>query len=150
MALAFLGLGLVLIVVGYRGTYSELAALVANDMPGFLPWFAAVAALGAIGYAPGLEGLSNALLALVILVIVLANSGAWSNIAAAFGQAQQQPAQSIGIIPTSADKAALAAGPTINLNVPGGSSTRSSSGGSAIGSALGAVGGIAKLFGGLF
>lgn len=149
MALALLLLGLVLVDVGYRGTYADLASQLASDMPGFLPWLGAVVLIGALGYAPSLETFSNALLVLVILVLLLVNGGAWANLSAAFGAAQQSPlSQSVGLIPTQADAAALAGGPTVTLNAPAGSSS-----GSTATTALGAAGAALKaipFIGGLF
>lgn len=78
--------GAILLLVAIRGTEKDSApgandgqglwALLKNDFePGqkgnFLAWFAAILAIGAIGYIPHMEGISTALLAIVIIVLLL-------------------------------------------------------------------------------
>ena len=73
MVLIALLIGAILIVVAFHGTQSNLFSALATDVPAFTTWAAAIVALGAIGFIPGLKPVSRALLALVIVVIVLRN-----------------------------------------------------------------------------
>lgn len=79
--LAIIGLGI--LVSAIRNTQSELFTLVGQDAPGFMPWLGAIILIGMVGYVKGFEGASRALLLLVVLAIVLANQGAFANLAAA-------------------------------------------------------------------
>lgn len=73
MTLVALFIGIVLIVAAIRGTQGVLFSALGQDVPGFVVWGAALFAVGAIGYVPGLKPVSRGLLALVIIVIVLRN-----------------------------------------------------------------------------
>lgn len=79
-------IGAILLIAAVRGTEKDSAPgandgkglwglLKADFEPGpqgnFLAWFAAILAIGAIGYIPHLEGVSTALLAIVIIVLLL-------------------------------------------------------------------------------
>jgi len=67
-----------LLVAGIRNTYGALWELIRNDFTsqnGFLTWVAAVAVVGGLGYIPRLRSLSIAFMTLLLLVLVLANSG---------------------------------------------------------------------------
>lgn len=78
MPLAFLVAGIVLIVAAVRGKQDELFDLLKHDFTGqnnFLIWLAALGAVGAAGYIPGLAPVSRAMLVLVLIVLVLANRG---------------------------------------------------------------------------
>lgn len=139
MIVAILIIGLALIASALQNTQNELAALLRRDLlgsQGFILWIAAVGALGAIGYIPGLERTSRNLILLLIVVVVLRNGGVWANAQAALqGASQQGPAPS----PVSpADQTAS----TSNAN----SSSGSGSGGGGILGDIGAVAGIASLF----
>lgn len=70
--------GGILLVSGIRNTYGQLWTLVKNDFTGtnsFLPWIAAIAVVGGLGYVPKLRPLSIAFLTLLLLVLVLSNGG---------------------------------------------------------------------------
>lgn len=71
MPLIALLIGAILIVAAIRGTQGMLFSALATDVPGYVVWAAAITALGAIGWIPGLKPISRGLLALVIIVIVL-------------------------------------------------------------------------------
>lgn len=79
-------IGAILLIAAVRGTEKDSApgandgqglwGLLKNDFePGqkgnFLAWFAAILAIGAIGYIPHMEGISTMLLAIVIVVLLL-------------------------------------------------------------------------------
>jgi len=73
MLLAVLLVGVVLIVVAVKGSQDTLFAALKEDVPHFGVWAAAILALGAIGFVPGLKPISRGLLALVIVVIIINN-----------------------------------------------------------------------------
>lgn len=74
MGLALLFAGAVLLIAAVRNRQSDLFALVQGDLTGpvnFFQWLLAIVVIGAIGYAPKLKPISNALLALVLVAIFL-------------------------------------------------------------------------------
>ena len=73
MGIVILIIGVVVIVAAIRDTHEKLFGALAEDLPAFMVWAAAVFALGAIGWIPGMNPVSRGLLALVIVVIVLTN-----------------------------------------------------------------------------
>ena len=73
MILVALLIGAILIVSAFRGTYSELFSDLGHDVPGFTTWAAAIVALGALGYIPGIKGVSRGLMSLVLVVLILNN-----------------------------------------------------------------------------
>lgn len=89
MTLVVLAIGIVLLVSAFRGTYGTLFTALGTDVPGFVIWAAAIVALGAIGFIPGLKPISRGLLALVIVVLIFQN---YANILAGFQQVASPPA----------------------------------------------------------
>lgn len=75
MPFALIVAGIVLILVGWQGTQDQFFTLLKGDVPHFVVWAIAIFVIGAIGYVPRLKGISNAFLALVILVMFIANKG---------------------------------------------------------------------------
>ncbi len=73
MIFVLLLLGLILIVAAIRNTQGTLFTALGADVPAFFVWGAAILALGAIGFIPGLKPVSRGLLALVLVVLVLHN-----------------------------------------------------------------------------
>lgn len=73
MTLIALIVGIVLIVAAIRGTEGALFGALLTDVPGFAVWGAALFAVGAVGFIPGLKPVSRGILALVILVILVNN-----------------------------------------------------------------------------
>lgn len=78
MPFALLIIGLLMIITGARDTHRCFAAELQSDFTGppnqnFIWWVAALGGIGAIGYIhPSLRGVSNMLLALVLIVMVIA------------------------------------------------------------------------------
>lgn len=127
MIAGILIVGFLLIASALQNTQSELAALLQRDLlgsQGFLLWLAAVVALGAIGYIPGLERTSRNLILLLLVVVVLRNGGIWAN-----AQAALQGASQAGPAPSVANPAQTSAGQA--------GSSGGSSGGSDIGNIAG-------------
>jgi hypothetical protein len=73
MPFVILFLGLLLVIVAYQGTHTQLLAALKADLPGFFKWALAISAIVALGYVPGMQKPSRYLLGLVLLVIFLAN-----------------------------------------------------------------------------
>lgn len=88
MILVALFIGAILVVAAIRNSQGALFTALYNDVPAFVVWAAAIFAIGAVGFIPGLKPVSRGLLALVILVIVLNN---YQNIIKGFQDAWQNP-----------------------------------------------------------
>ncbi len=77
MPFALIIAGLILTISGARGTQSDLFTLLKGDFTGdksFIWWAISILGIGAVGYIKPLKPLSNVFLALVLVVLVLANS----------------------------------------------------------------------------
>ncbi len=78
MPFALTTVGLFMVVLGFQDTYKQAGTLIAGDFTGknnFIYFFVAIMVLGGIGYIKGLETFSRALMALIIVVLFLANKG---------------------------------------------------------------------------
>ena len=73
MPVAILILGALLVITAFNNSFGTLATALETDIPPYFVWAAAIAAICAIGYVPGLRTPSRYLLALVLMVILLAN-----------------------------------------------------------------------------
>jgi hypothetical protein len=73
--------GVILVITAFNNKHGDFGAALAQDIPGFFKWGAALAAIGALGFVPGIKTPSRWLLALVMLVIFLHN---YANIIAGF------------------------------------------------------------------
>lgn len=73
MILVALIIGAILIVAAVRNSQGALFAALGQDVPAFVVWAAAIFAIGAIGFVPGLKPVSRGLLILVIVVLILRN-----------------------------------------------------------------------------
>jgi hypothetical protein len=113
MLLLALFIGVVLIVAAVRNSQGALFTALMQDVPDFVVWAAAIIALGAVGYVPGLKPVSRGLLMLVITVIVLRN---YKNIISGFQNSWTAPADT----PTTVDTSVItgAAGTSV-VTVPG-------------------------------
>lgn len=83
MPYALILFGAILLVAGVRNTYGQLWTLVKGDFTGensFLPWIAAVAVVGGLGYIPRLRPLSIAFMTLLLLVLVISNNGVFNQL----------------------------------------------------------------------
>jgi hypothetical protein len=74
MPFAILLIGAILVVTAFNNSFGALASELESDIPPYFRWAAAIAAILGIGYLPGLRTPSRYLLALVLLVILLANN----------------------------------------------------------------------------
>ena len=122
-------MGLMLIAVALKGNEHELAQRLQTDMVGangFIVWIFAILAIGAIGYVPALETVSNSLLALLMVVILLRNGGVWTQFQAALQQVSKVgPAPSEAPQKTSLDSSGNSSGSSGGSSSGGGSSTSS-------------------------
>lgn len=62
-----------LIMAAYNNSAGSLMTELETDVPGFVKWFLAISAVGALGWVPGMEKISRMLLGLVLLVLFLSN-----------------------------------------------------------------------------
>lgn len=84
MAFVFIIIGIVLLASGVRGTSGDLYTALQKDFspsaqsPGqhsFAVWAATILIIGALGYVKSFQALSRTFMALVIIVLLLSNSG---------------------------------------------------------------------------
>lgn len=133
MILIALAIGIILIVAAVRNSQAALFDALKTDVPGYVVWAAAIVAVGAVGWVPGLRPVSRGLLALVILVIILRN---YTTVLSGFQNAwQSPPAAGSNAQPTSGSSGG-GISPTDLLNLGG-----HSAGGSGSGEAFSAVSG---------
>jgi hypothetical protein len=128
MPFVLLLIGLVLVVAAYRNTQGDLAAALAQDVPGFLVWALAIVGVGALGWVPGMRPVSRSLMTLVLLVIVLKN---YQAILAGFTGLESTPSPSTAAASPTSQYLANPTGPQITqaavsgtgLPVPSGTGT---------------------------
>lgn len=65
--------GALVVIAAFNNAQADLGKAIEQDLPGFFKWGAAIAAILALGYVPGLRTPSRWLLALVLLVLFLTN-----------------------------------------------------------------------------
>ena len=81
MPFALLFVGILFVVVGYRGTQNDLLSLLKGDFTGprnFIYWVISILVIGAVGYVPRLKPISDGFLVLVLLVLFISNPGFFS------------------------------------------------------------------------
>lgn len=78
MAWPVLLIGLVLVIVGFRGETDKFAETVREDFtgqPNFLFWVVAVFGIGAMGAVKPLRPISDGFFVLILVVLILSNRG---------------------------------------------------------------------------
>lgn len=81
MPLAFITIGIILILTGIKGDAVKLGKLVVADFKGqngnkgYAYWMIAILVLGAVGYIKGFQPVSRAFMILVVVVLLLHNQG---------------------------------------------------------------------------
>ena len=81
MPYALIAIGLLLTIAGARNKQGELFTLVKGDFSGnhsYIWWAVSIIAIGAIGYIKTARPLANMFLALVLVVLILHNSGVFA------------------------------------------------------------------------
>lgn len=94
MPFALILAGIVLTVAGVRSTENALFSLLKNDFvgtPSFVWWTLSILAIGSVGYLPGMRQLANAFLALILIVLILANNKDGKNVFSEFFNTFKQP-----------------------------------------------------------
>jgi hypothetical protein len=99
-------IGALLLVAAIRNTQGDLATALATDVPGFMVWALAIVGVGALGWVPGMRQISRGLVALVLVVLVLANyrqlfAGFQSATATTGGTPATDPATAYALNPTA-------------------------------------------------
>jgi hypothetical protein len=94
MPLVFLAVGLILVAAALAGPNApkQLLAQLKSDFVGsnnFTIWIVAIFAIGAIGYINGFRGVANLFLLLVVAVILLSNTGFFSQFSQALNQTKR-------------------------------------------------------------
>jgi hypothetical protein len=144
MIFGLLIVGLVLISSALKNTEHELAQLLQDDIlgtSGFLTWAGALMAIGAIGYLPGMRQTSRYLLALIGVVMIVRNGGAFANAQAAIMSASALgPAPSVKSLTVSATSAGSASsGGSAGAGASAGGTGSTASGGDNTGAAIGTI-----------
>lgn len=82
MPIAVILIGVVLLVLAFRGTEHQFARQLGTDVVQgqFLSWLVGITVVGALGYAKSLRPLSTALLALVVVTLVLTHGGLFAQL----------------------------------------------------------------------
>src|SRR5580698_9117935 len=99
MAFLFTVVGLLMIVTGVKGTYAQFGSQVASDFTGSQPftyWVAAIIGVGAIGYIHTLQTVSRLFLTLILVSMVLANKGFFTQLTAALKAGPVAPQSGTG------------------------------------------------------
>jgi hypothetical protein len=127
MAFVLLFVGIALVISAIQGTLSQLGSLLKGDLTGkgnFLFWLVCILVVGSVGYVQRFRVLSDTFMALLIIVIVIANqngNGFFSKLTSALDSSENTPSSS-GIATTTTPN-------TVTLE-NGSSSSSSGSGGS--------------------
>lgn len=84
MAISLIAIGIILVWVAVRGNATQLYTLIGADFKsGFLYWMLAILAIGFLGQIPALKDFAIYLMVLVLIVLVLHNGNAISNLESA-------------------------------------------------------------------
>lgn len=86
MPFALIAIGLLLVIAAYNNTQDVLGGQLKKDFSGstgFVYWIAAIIIVGAIGYMKPMQTVSRAMLALILVVVFLTNSGVFAQFNAA-------------------------------------------------------------------
>lgn len=118
MPIAFIIIGIMLVVTGAQDTHVQFGRQVVSDITGkkgFAVWMLAIWFIGAIGAVESLRPLSKAFMTLIIVGIILANPAFFTNFLAAVQQGPISPqpvqnSQGLGSAITSAATGAAKAG----------------------------------------
>lgn len=96
--MAFIGsiVGLALVLTVLNGTYKDLGSALYTDLftggtGGFIAWVFALVVIGLIAYIPGMKKPAYVFLALVIVVMLLANQGLFAKIMSAIQSGPSAP-----------------------------------------------------------
>ena len=90
MPFTFIIVGLYLIIAAAKGQSTALFAAVKNDLSpadgsrGFVTWAVAMLAVGALGYIPRLQTPARLLMALIIVSLLLSNTGFFAKLQQSF------------------------------------------------------------------
>lgn len=120
MPFALVTIGLLMIVVGARGTHRAFGAQLATDFTGdrnFLYWIAAIGSVGALGYIETFRTFSHVFMSLIIVAMFLGNEGFFAKLKDAIDKG---PIGSSGSV--APDKSFKSAAPDVvgnNLNKQG-------------------------------
>lgn len=92
MAFALVIIGLLMVITGARGTYSQFGQQVAKDFSdGFTYWVIALFLVGAMGYIESLKTFSRLFMALILIALVIRNQGFFDKFQEALAQGPTAP-----------------------------------------------------------
>jgi len=113
MPAVFLIIGAIIVVAAFNNTHGALATELETDVPGYLPWAAAIAAVAGLGFVPGIRTPSRWLLALVLVALVLANYQTILSGFSSLASSSTASSSSSGAVSPGASYAANPSSPTI-------------------------------------
>lgn len=96
MPFALVTFGLIMIVVGAKGTHAQFGAQLKADFTGpgnFTYWLASIGAVGAVGYVNPFREFSHAFMALIIIAMVVHNGGVFDKLSEAIAKGPLAPSQ---------------------------------------------------------
>lgn len=94
MPFVFVIFGIICIISAAKNTQGELLTLLEGDFIGsgnFVYWIISIGVVGALGYVKELKGFSNAMLALVLVVLFLSHPGFFGQFQAALDSLKHDP-----------------------------------------------------------
>jgi hypothetical protein len=100
MPFLFIIIGVVFVVASARNTNQQLVSLMKNDFTGknnFIYWSLSILLIGLVGYVKELQPISRMFMALVVIVLFLANGGVFTKFFATINAWQYN-----SLLPTSA------------------------------------------------
>lgn len=95
MPFALVFVGLLLIVVGAKGTQGAFASELTEDFTGpgnFIWWIAAIGSVGALGYVPSLRKFSIVFMSLILVAMLISNQGFFQKLSDALKSGPVKPA----------------------------------------------------------
>lgn len=113
MPYALILAGLMLTIAGVRNTQGALFTLLEGDFTGqrnFIAWALAMVGIGSLGYVADLRKLSNSFMALILIVLFLANGGSGKSGGGVFAQFMAAIKGPIPKAPVAGSTAAQASG----------------------------------------
>jgi len=116
MPFALLIIGAIILIAAIRGQTGTLFSLIKSDFTGsgnYLYWIVAILAVGSVGYIKKLQPISDAFLALVLVVLFLSNKGFFSQFMT--GLSTQGNCSTSGTSDTSSPAPGLGSNITPNL-----------------------------------
>jgi hypothetical protein len=116
VAFVLVTVGLLMVITGFKGTYAAFGSQVASDFTGSQPftwWVLAIGGIGAVGYIDSLRTFSRLFMALILIVMILANGGFFAKLTAAIKQGPVAPPAGTGSLSTNSASSSSTGGSNV-------------------------------------